>query len=305
MVVILQKQRQELRGLEAVITSTQDADPPWTFRAIDIEWVVDRLGGSPQSGASGGDRRGEVLRGRGDDRPCRRPVPQRPDRAGPVRAGLRGPCRTGQDRARRCRAARPGPDAADRRRRDGHVVDPHRRCARRMHGGVERARARAGHVDPRDVRGGRLAARPHEHVRREPLPVGTARPRRSRRGPLRGRGRARARGGPRARGRLARPARRAAPAVRPGRPRGGVRRVPGAGGGARRGRRGRARDRDADRRPRARTGGRRVPGGGARRRAPRERDLHARRPHPARGHPRRRGATAARARGRRGGGELR
>jgi len=39
-VVILQKQRQELRGLEAVITSTQDADPPWTFRAIDIEWVV-------------------------------------------------------------------------------------------------------------------------------------------------------------------------------------------------------------------------------------------------------------------------
>ena len=39
-VVILQKQRQELRGLEAVITSTQDADPPWTFRAIDIEWIV-------------------------------------------------------------------------------------------------------------------------------------------------------------------------------------------------------------------------------------------------------------------------
>jgi len=23
-----------------VITSTQDDDPPWTFRAIDIEWVV-------------------------------------------------------------------------------------------------------------------------------------------------------------------------------------------------------------------------------------------------------------------------
>jgi len=39
-VVILQKQRQDLRGLEAVITSTQDDDPPWTFRAIDIEWVV-------------------------------------------------------------------------------------------------------------------------------------------------------------------------------------------------------------------------------------------------------------------------
>jgi putative redox protein len=39
-VVILQKQRPELRGLEAVITSTQDPDPPWTFRAIDIEWIV-------------------------------------------------------------------------------------------------------------------------------------------------------------------------------------------------------------------------------------------------------------------------
>jgi len=39
-VVILHKQRQDLRALEAVITSTQDADPPWTFRAIDIEWVV-------------------------------------------------------------------------------------------------------------------------------------------------------------------------------------------------------------------------------------------------------------------------
>ena len=39
-VVILHKQRQDLRALEAVITSTQDDDPPWTFRAIDIEWVV-------------------------------------------------------------------------------------------------------------------------------------------------------------------------------------------------------------------------------------------------------------------------
>src|SRR3954453_10045001 len=39
-VVILQKQRQDLRGVEAVITSTQDDDPPWAFRAIDIEWVV-------------------------------------------------------------------------------------------------------------------------------------------------------------------------------------------------------------------------------------------------------------------------
>jgi putative redox protein len=39
-VVILHKQRQDLRGLEAVITSTQDDHPPWTFRAIDIEWVL-------------------------------------------------------------------------------------------------------------------------------------------------------------------------------------------------------------------------------------------------------------------------
>jgi putative redox protein len=39
-VVILQKQRQDLRALEAIVTSTQDADPPWRFRAIDIEWVI-------------------------------------------------------------------------------------------------------------------------------------------------------------------------------------------------------------------------------------------------------------------------
>jgi putative redox protein len=39
-VVILHKQRQDLRALEAVIRSTQDPEPPWTYRAIDIEWVV-------------------------------------------------------------------------------------------------------------------------------------------------------------------------------------------------------------------------------------------------------------------------
>jgi putative redox protein len=39
-VVILRKQRQDLRGLEAIVTSTQDPEPPWTFRAIDVEWVV-------------------------------------------------------------------------------------------------------------------------------------------------------------------------------------------------------------------------------------------------------------------------
>ena len=39
-VEILRKQRQDLRGLEAVVTSAQDADPPWTFRSIDVEWIV-------------------------------------------------------------------------------------------------------------------------------------------------------------------------------------------------------------------------------------------------------------------------
>ena len=33
-VTILRKQRQELRGLEVVLQTTQDPDPPWTFRAI-------------------------------------------------------------------------------------------------------------------------------------------------------------------------------------------------------------------------------------------------------------------------------
>jgi putative redox protein len=33
-VEILRKQRQDLRTLEVVVTSTQDPDPPWTFRSI-------------------------------------------------------------------------------------------------------------------------------------------------------------------------------------------------------------------------------------------------------------------------------
>lgn len=37
---ILRKQRQDLRGLEVVITSTQDPDPPWTFRAIHLRFLV-------------------------------------------------------------------------------------------------------------------------------------------------------------------------------------------------------------------------------------------------------------------------
>jgi len=39
-VEILRKQRQDLQGLEAIVTSTQDDAPPWTFRAINVDWIV-------------------------------------------------------------------------------------------------------------------------------------------------------------------------------------------------------------------------------------------------------------------------
>jgi len=39
-VEILRKQRQGLRGLEVVVTSTQDPDPPWTFRAIHMAFLL-------------------------------------------------------------------------------------------------------------------------------------------------------------------------------------------------------------------------------------------------------------------------
>ena len=39
-VVILRKQRQELRGLEVVVRSTQDPDPPWTFRSMHMTFRV-------------------------------------------------------------------------------------------------------------------------------------------------------------------------------------------------------------------------------------------------------------------------
>jgi putative redox protein len=39
-VEILRKQRQGLVGLEAVVRSEQDLDPPWTFRAIHVTWIV-------------------------------------------------------------------------------------------------------------------------------------------------------------------------------------------------------------------------------------------------------------------------
>jgi putative redox protein len=39
-VVILRKQRQDLRGLDVHVTSEQDEDPPWTFRAIHMHFLV-------------------------------------------------------------------------------------------------------------------------------------------------------------------------------------------------------------------------------------------------------------------------
>ena len=39
-VEILRKQRQQLRGLAVVITSEQDPDPPWTFRAIHMRFLL-------------------------------------------------------------------------------------------------------------------------------------------------------------------------------------------------------------------------------------------------------------------------
>jgi putative redox protein len=39
-VVILRKQRQDLQGLEVRVTSEQDEDPPWSFRAIHMHFLV-------------------------------------------------------------------------------------------------------------------------------------------------------------------------------------------------------------------------------------------------------------------------
>jgi putative redox protein len=39
-VAILRKQRQDLRGLEVTIRTTQDPEPPWTFRAIHTHFVL-------------------------------------------------------------------------------------------------------------------------------------------------------------------------------------------------------------------------------------------------------------------------
>ena len=37
---ILEKKRQDVRGLEINIQGEQDQDPPWTFRRIEIEYVI-------------------------------------------------------------------------------------------------------------------------------------------------------------------------------------------------------------------------------------------------------------------------
>jgi putative redox protein len=39
-VSILEKKRQDLQGLEINIKGEQDSGPPWTFRRIEIEYVV-------------------------------------------------------------------------------------------------------------------------------------------------------------------------------------------------------------------------------------------------------------------------
>jgi putative redox protein len=39
-VVILRKQRQDLRGLDVRISSQQDPEPPWTFRSIHTHWIL-------------------------------------------------------------------------------------------------------------------------------------------------------------------------------------------------------------------------------------------------------------------------
>ena len=38
-VVILKKQRQDLRGLEVELTTNQDPDPPWAFRSIHMRFI--------------------------------------------------------------------------------------------------------------------------------------------------------------------------------------------------------------------------------------------------------------------------
>ncbi len=39
-VVVLRKQRQDLRRLDVTVHSTQDPEPPWTFRAMHMRFVL-------------------------------------------------------------------------------------------------------------------------------------------------------------------------------------------------------------------------------------------------------------------------
>ena len=41
---ILEKERQEVTGLEIKVTGEQDPDPPWTFRDIRVEYEVEGKG---------------------------------------------------------------------------------------------------------------------------------------------------------------------------------------------------------------------------------------------------------------------
>lgn len=41
---ILQKKRQDVRGLEINVKGEQDENPPWTFRRIELEYVISGRG---------------------------------------------------------------------------------------------------------------------------------------------------------------------------------------------------------------------------------------------------------------------
>ena len=174
-VEILRKQRQDLRGLEAVDHVDAGPDPPWTFRAIDIEWVVTGSVDHHKAERAVIDRRGEVLRRRGDDPAGRRPDPQRPDRARPETTGESAMDAASLPSARLA----DGPLLADGGMGTS-LIDtgvPVDACMEALN---EREPARVA-GDPRGLRRRRRPARAHEHVRREPLPTRPARARRSRR----------------------------------------------------------------------------------------------------------------------------
>ena len=48
-VTILEKKRQPLAGLEIIVTGQQDADPPWAYRKIHVEYVLRGQGLSEQA----------------------------------------------------------------------------------------------------------------------------------------------------------------------------------------------------------------------------------------------------------------